>query len=161
MKKIILVRHAKAEDPSLNSDDFSRRLTERGKENAASLGRWLSDKVADRVLILSSPAKRTSSTAKRIAKALNYSPDNIVYKDSIYLSSLSNLSYILQESSEAYSEIILVGHNPGMSELLDYLSEKPEEPFRTCGCAILELSVENWSHTGRSCGKVTQRETPR
>lgn len=161
MKKLVLVRHAKAEDPSLQPDDFLRRLTDRGKANAELLGHWLQNKVKNNVLIVSSPAKRTRSTAKRIARALGIPPEEIVYKDTIYLSSLGNLSYVLQEIPENRSEIIMVGHNPGMSELLDYLSEKPEEPFRTCGCAVLDLNIERWVQLDRSCGKVHHRETPR
>jgi phosphohistidine phosphatase len=161
MKKLVLIRHAKAEDPTLNPDDFNRRLTDRGKANAQSLGSWLSDKVHGNPLIISSPAKRTRSTAKRIAQALGIAPDEIVYKDTIYLSPLSNLNYLLQETPENRTAIIMVGHNPGMSELLDYLSDKPEEPFRTCGCAILDLHVPRWALAARSCAKVIARETPR
>lgn len=161
MKKLILVRHAKAEDPALHADDFNRRLTDRGKANAESLGKWLSERVHGHPLIVCSPAKRTRSTAKRIARALGIPEDEIVFKETIYLSSLSNLNYLLQEMPENRTEIIMVGHNPGMSELLDYLSDKAEEPFRTCGCAILDLSINRWVHTDRSCGRVISRETPR
>jgi phosphohistidine phosphatase len=161
MKKLILVRHAKAEDATLNPDDFNRRLTERGKLNAEMLGKWLTDKVDEKALILCSPAKRTRSTAKRIAEALNIPSEEIVYKDTIYLSPLNNLNYLLQEIPEQWNEVIMVGHNPGMSELLDYLSQKHEEPFRTCGCAILELNIRRWNLIDRNCAQVIARETPR
>ncbi|MBM3420851.1 MAG: phosphohistidine phosphatase, partial [Bacteroidetes bacterium] len=84
MKKLIFVRHGKAEDPDNALNDFGRSLTEKGKEISSQMARRLAKREKEQVTIVTSPAFRALETALIFAGTLKTGYDNIVIREAIY-----------------------------------------------------------------------------
>jgi phosphohistidine phosphatase len=121
MKQIVIVRHAKTEVQQSGQDDFSRRLTDRGKRNAEDLGKYLklNDLIPDQMLV--STAKRTQSTAKRICAEIGLKEEGRSDLHALYAANLQTILYCLEEVSPKSERICLVAHNPGVQFLAEYL----------------------------------------
>lgn len=117
-QQLYLLRHAEAVSWSPLGNDFSRSLSSTGAGHALLLSKWASEALAAPDTILCSPAKRTRET---LAPLLIHWPQLLVstdYIDSMYGASL-NLLLTLAEDAFSYSDrLLMVGHNPGMLELL-------------------------------------------
>lgn len=146
-RKLTLIRHAKAEDDGA-SQDHLRRLNARGREDAASLGGWLKQQKALPELFVCSTAQRTRETLQ--AFSVNVPT---ILSDRAYLASTGELISILQQTDNAVRHVALVGHNPGLHQLVatlagDYAREADAEKlllkFPTCACAQLEAEFERW-----------------
>ncbi|HEY7772767.1 MAG TPA: histidine phosphatase family protein [Marinagarivorans sp.] len=122
-KQLILLRHGKS-DWNMGCSDFDRPLKKRGKRGAQRIGAYLRDNAMVPDLVLSSPAVRAKSTAEKCVKAMGLSADSIVYERELYESHAFTLFNVIQRQSAQPSCILLVGHNPGLSDLLSYLSEE-------------------------------------
>lgn len=145
MKRLLLIRHAKSSWKQLDGADIERPLNKRGKRDAPLMGKILRDLKIRPDLIISSPAKRALCTARMIAKILKYPRKKIVVRDKIYESGLSALLKIIQELDDSLATVILLGHNPDLTELAQYLSDYPVENIPTCGIFCLDLV--SWQDT--------------
>src|SRR5687768_1175410 len=112
MKELILVRHAKSSWKDQDLTDFERPLNKRGKRDAPFMGGLLKKITQSPDLIISSPAARALSTAKIIAKELDFPVDKIKKDIKIYLAEEVELFKIVKKISDKHQRIILVGHNP-------------------------------------------------
>lgn len=116
---LVIIRHAKAEPDTSAISDFDRALTPRGKEDAAAMGQRLAEKEIIPSLIISSAAKRTVQTAKRIARATGYPEDQIRRIDGLYHCTPSTLEHAVSALPADIATCFVVGHNPGVSEFAD------------------------------------------
>lgn len=118
MHELILLRHASATDATASQADLERALTEQGVAQARDAGRWLQQQGCQPALILHSPAQRTLETATLVREAV---PAATMQADEgIYEASAGELIALV----DAYSKIdslLLVGHNPGLEQLLALL----------------------------------------
>lgn len=144
MKCIYLIRHAKS-DWNNNLADFERPLNKRGKKDAPFMGIKLNELNPQLDLILASPAQRALSTAKGISKALNYNFDNIKFEETIYHSSYDNLNGIINNLDNSINNVALVGHNPGLTNFSNYLTNNYIDNIVTCGIVKIELDINNWN----------------
>lgn len=144
MKTLLLVRHAKAsrDDPSL--DDRDRPLTERGQRDAPKMGKRLAKRSIKADAIISSPAARARATAELMADELGYGRDRIQYDERIYDAEPEALLEIACDLDDALSTVMLVGHNPGFSELAQIFTDEIGD-LPTCGVAELRFSVAHWA----------------
>jgi phosphohistidine phosphatase len=116
-KELYLLRHGKS-DRSVDVDDFDRPLKKRGKQNSKQIGAYLQEQQLIPDLILSSPAKRAISTAKRV-RAASGNEELIIQQDMrLYASSVECLKMVLSKCSPEVQRVLLVGHNPELEELL-------------------------------------------
>ncbi|OOZ42342.1 hypothetical protein BOW53_00435 [Solemya pervernicosa gill symbiont] len=122
MKRLTILRHATASMMQLVADDFERTLEPRGEEEAAEMGRQLSKRQIKPEQLVSSPAKRAITTAAIVAGELHYPVDDIAIEAEIYNAELQTLLDIVQHFSNRFDHVMLVGHNPGLSELGHYLT---------------------------------------
>jgi len=143
-KTIILVRHAKSSWADEQLEDFERPLNERGLKDAPFMGQKLHEKGISPDLIISSPAFRAISTARRIGRELAYDLKSIRCESAIYEASNNQLVELIRQLPNDLDTIMLVGHNPGMHELCYYLTLKLPEDFPTCAVAILKLETNLW-----------------
>lgn len=114
--ELLLMRHAKS-DWSADTNDFSRPLKKRGRRAAKLIGRWLYEQGLIPDTILSSPATRTLKTAQRVCRQLNIAKSAIVCDPRIYEADAQSLLAILKNVCHK-RRVLLVGHNPGLEELL-------------------------------------------
>jgi phosphohistidine phosphatase len=144
MKTLLLVRHAKAsrDDPSL--DDRDRPLTERGPLDAPTMGKRLAKRGVKLDVLLASPAARARATAELIADELGYKRSRVAFDERIYDAEPESLLEIACGLDDALSTVMLVGHNPGFSEMAQIFTDEIGD-LPTCGIAELRFSVAHWA----------------
>ena len=124
MSTIILLRHGKS-DWKYDVDDYHRPLKRRGKDAALKVGQWLSENNYEPDLILSSPAERAYATAKICTKGLQLNPDQIKTDPRLYLASAKDIIGVIMENDWQEKCVLLVGHNPGLDDVVQHLSDAP------------------------------------
>jgi phosphohistidine phosphatase len=152
MKRLYLIRHAKSsrDDPDLT--DFERPLNKRGKEEVPVMGKRLKKSKIYLDLILSSPAKRALKTAKIIAKELGFPKKHIVTDDALYNASVTSLLNSIWNIDDAFQQVMLFGHNPGLTELAQYLTNVRIDNIPTCGIVCVDFDVHSWKKVGEGQG---------
>lgn len=151
MKTLLLTRHAKSswDDPAL--PDFDRPLNKRGKHDAPRMGKWLAKQDIIPSRIISSPARRARNTAKVFAKALAFPVEKIRYEDSLYGADCQQLLMLIRQISDHHDRILLVGHNPGITDAVNNLTDADVANVPTCGVAVIEFTANSWEEvTGKS-----------
>lgn len=129
---LIVMRHAKTEFAAASGDDFSRALMPRGTANAHAMGRWLHARYADLTQMVSSTAMRTRQTVAAVSAAWGDTPPPVRWEPALYLAELDTLLGVVE--AERQRGTLLVGHNPGLEDLVRYLLREPE---RSIGSASL------------------------
>ena len=117
--KLIVMRHAKTNLTSPTGEDFSRALTPRGSADALAIGEWLHGQCPAIARIVSSTALRTRQTVAALSVAWGDSPPETAWDPRLYLADLSTLLDVVE--AEFRYTTLLVGHNPGLEDLVRYL----------------------------------------
>ena len=161
MKMLTLIRHAKSswEQPELA--DLDRPLNKRGKRDAPKMGQRLVQKQLQPDLFITSPAKRAFTTAKAIAEEIGYGMDELVTDDRAYTADAAELLAILRDVDNAYHDVVLVGHNPAMTNLVNYLTSESIDNVPTCGIVRASFSVDAWSKLRRRTGELVWFDYPK
>jgi len=120
--ELMLLRHGKS-DWSTAVGDFDRPLNKRGKRDSKQVGVWLVAQGMEPELIITSPAKRARSTARRAAVSMNMVKSAMVRDGRIYAADVSDLLHVIRECPASVGRIMLVGHNPGFEDLVEYLAD--------------------------------------
>ncbi|UCE88325.1 MAG: histidine phosphatase family protein [Pseudomonadota bacterium] len=161
MKRLTLIRHAKSSWSEPGLADFDRPLNERGQRDAPKMGKHLRKHGLSPDLFVSSPAKRALTTAQTIAQALAYPSDAIRKLDAVYEASLATLLNVVHELDDNHSDIVLFGHNPGITVLANFLVGVHIDNVPTCGVVMIELAVDNWRDVERDCGRLLGFDYPK
>ena len=117
----MLLRHAKSDWGSDAVDDLARPLAERGCKAAERMGIWMRGHASVPDYVISSPAVRARETARILCEALGREAMQVVYEDSLYLADVGELLSLVRGFPGEAKSVMLVGHNPGLEELLVYL----------------------------------------
>ena len=164
-RKLLLLRHGKS-DWKTDKNDFDRPLQDRGKRGAQRIGVWLATNAMIPDYVISSPAERALVTAEKCCKAMGQGSDNILQQQKIYLADVDDLLEVLRQIPAEASRVMLVGHNPGLEELLLSLTggdvELAEDGklLPTATLAILEIE-ENWSDLKQGSARLLKVIRPR
>ena len=161
MKTLYLVRHAKSSWKYPNLDDFERPLNKRGRKSAPFMGTILKKLKAAPDVILSSPANRAAMTARIIADKIGYPPEKIHYSESIYEFSANALIHIIENLDDVVIKAMLVGHNPALTDLANYIGDKPISNIPTSGVFCADLNITSWAKISDHCGKLKFFEFPK
>lgn len=157
MKALTIIRHAKAELPEEYANDFDRPLTPRGRKDASHMAKLLAQLDPPVDWLISSPAVRTQQTAERIIEKLHLD-DNIAWQEAIYEADAESLMKVLSEAPQDMEHVVLVGHNPGMEELVAGLCTGAPPHLNltmTPGAlAHLHLEIFWWNQIRWGCGKL-------
>jgi len=161
MKELCLVRHAKSSWKYPKLDDFERPLNKRGRKNAPFMGRILHQLKVDSDLIISSPATRAAMTARILAYAIGYPLEGIRYVESIYESSEMDLIHILRDIEDRVNKVMLIGHNPALTQLANTIGNYPISNIPTSGVCCVALEITSWSGIDENRGKLKYFEFPK
>lgn len=135
MKKLFLLRHAKSDWHAGAADDFARPLNSRGQKDAARMGEWLVRNDYIPKIIIGSPAVRVRQTIKLLGKSV--SDIEVIWNENLYNASAETINAIAAEHLENFSAVMIVAHNPGISQAAFAYGGTGAMP--TCGLAVIEL----------------------
>ena len=161
MKTLYLVRHAKSSWKYPDLDDFERPLNKRGRKNAPLMGKLLKKLNVNPDIIVSSPANRAATTARMLAAKINYPLENIQYSEILYEFSEGALIQILKRIDDCVAKAMIVGHNPGLNNMANYLGNRQISNIPTAGVYCLDLNIASWTKIGQNCGKSIFFEFPK
>ncbi|MEN8729455.1 MAG: histidine phosphatase family protein [Desulfuromonadales bacterium] len=161
MKRLILVRHAKSSWKNPGLKDFARPLNGRGKQNAPMMGKRLLRSGILPEVVVSSPAKRAWSTARLIASEIHCKEENLIADSEIYEADVDILMEIIGNFSGDWQDVMLVGHNPGLTELAEMLTGQTLGNLPTCAICCIEFAVESWSEISHGSGRVYHYDYPK
>ncbi len=161
MKTLYLIRHAKSSWDNTELSDFERPLNKRGNRDAPFMANLLKSKNIQPDLLVSSSSLRAYSTAEYFAKEFNYPIEKIKTDERIYEATSKIIVEVIKEIEDSFSTVFLFGHNPGLSNIANIISDKLIEPMPTCCVAGFELKVNSWKELERHCGKHVLYEYPK
>jgi phosphohistidine phosphatase len=157
MKTLSIFRHAKAERADDYADDQDRPLTGRGEKDAAEMAGLLARLEPPVDWIVSSPSRRTRTTAELLAAELRFK-GQIAWHPAIYAAQAMTLLEVLATLPSMAEHAVLVGHNPGLEELVAGLCSGAPDRLRvrlaTAAVAQVELDIAYWSQTRWGCGTL-------
>ncbi|MEV6925457.1 histidine phosphatase family protein [Dactylosporangium sp. NPDC051485] len=155
VRTLILLRHAKAADPDDYATDIERPLTARGHRDAAAAGVWLRKAGLRPDAALCSTAVRTRETLDE----LDLRDVPVVYEHRIYVGPALDTLELVQQVDASVQTLLLVGHNPTLSDLSDSLAPRAlDGGLATSGLAVhrfegtwmdLETAPLTAQHTAR------------
>lgn len=160
MKTLLLARHAKSDWNSPAANDFERPLNQRGQQDAPLMASYLKQCGYSIGQIISSDALRAMQTAEHYRQCLKPGRDLISYHD-LYLASLASIVYLVQHIASSESTVMLVGHNPGMTEALNYYSTEPVDDMPTCSVGIIQFDINHWQDAAQYAGMLLGFEYPK
>lgn len=150
MKTLLILRHAKSSWKQPELTDHERPLTKRGQRAAIGVGKLLREEDLQPDLILSSTAVRARTTAEAVIEESGYEGE-IELRREFYPGEPEDYLATLRGLSDEYQRVMVVGHNPGLEELLDQLTgEMPG--LTTAALAQVALPIQSW----RELGEQTQ-----
>jgi len=155
MKKIIFVRHSRAEEQSSEITDFERSLTAKGKSVSRQMARKFRDMENDPGLIITSPAFRALETAFIFAAQFGVSYDKIRINSNLYFKAgIKTLFGLLKELDDSTDIITLFGHNPAFTEMPDRLSDSGCEFLTKTSVVCVTFNTGSWSEVSLDSGKI-------
>jgi len=161
MKKIYLIRHAKASSIEFGMSDFQRPLSKKGKSDAAYMAKRLKNFGILPDLVISSPAKRAKTTAKVIAETVGYEKSKIIFQESLYESSYQTYRYLLDSLDDSLNSIFIVAHNPTITEVGEILSGAILTNMPTCSIVCIEFDVQSFKDVKENSGKILFFDYPK
>lgn len=161
MKKLTLIRHGKSswDDPSLS--DWERPLKNRGKKDALLIGYKLEEEKIIPDKIISSSARRSYDSAKRIAECIKYPESNIAITDDVYLAGMLQLVKLIQNLKDKWKHVFLFGHNPYFTELANLYGKNRIINLPTTGVYQITFKCDKWADCSMDNGKNTYFLTPK
>jgi len=155
MKKLIFVRHGKAEDLDPDFSDFERSLTPKGKVVTRIMARKLRELEESTGIMVSSPAFRALETAFIFADEFKIDYENIKIKSLLYYKmNLKYLTEILSLASDDIDKITLFGHNPSFTDIPDRLCKEGCDFLPKSGVISISFDTGSWSEVQQRTGKI-------
>ena len=145
-KQLLLLRHAKAERISSEKADIDRILLPSGQDHARQIGNYIQNTIGTPDQILCSPAQRAQQTLME----LDLSPTNIKIERTLYGAYGSTLLQRIEEQSNSIITILLIAHNPSISQLASRLAGTYLSDLPTCGLVHLEINATCWSEVSEA-----------
>jgi phosphohistidine phosphatase len=161
MKRLTIMRHADARWQDAAIPDMERTLNRRGIGAAEAMARRLLELELVPDLLLVSPARRTQQTAEILARELSLAPRRVLREERLYLASAPDLLNVVQSTGPRIAHLMLVAHNPGVSELVKLLlPEGGHSGLATAAVCSIGFETAEWSAIARAGTKAVVREAP-
>ncbi|MFZ0283548.1 MAG: histidine phosphatase family protein [Bacteroidales bacterium] len=155
MKKLIFVRHGRAEEPTSMIPDFERSLTTKGKNISDQMAAILKTKEKDPGVFISSPAFRALETALVFARVFGTNPDAVILKSLLYnRATLNSFADIIEDIPDDINAITFFGHNPSFTEIPDRLSKDGCDFLPKSAIVGLYFKTDKWKGIVHEKGKI-------
>ncbi|NNE38073.1 MAG: histidine phosphatase family protein [Gammaproteobacteria bacterium] len=158
--QLLIMRHAKSDWDAQYGRDFDRPLSKRGLNNVQAMAGWLSNQGLAPDKVVSSPATRAKQTSSLLLKSMELDKKNISWDERIYEAGLGDLLKVIEDHCEGVQRLLLVGHNPGLDSLVQYLAmQQPQTTLTgklmtTAAIAVLDYGEGNISTDDGSAALV-------
>ena len=159
-KELYLLRHAQTLEKRHDESDAERLLTPVGAQNATRMGMNLKNKEIFPDMLVSSPAFRAQATAELVADQIGYDASKIHYNNEIYNASIRSLLKVVNNFKDEWNTVLLVGHNPAITYLAEYVTGEPIGDMSTCGLVCISLPQESWAMVSERNTKFKWYEHP-
>lgn len=160
MKILLLLRHAKSSWKDESLADQDRPLAKRGLRDAPRVGRLLNEENLLPELILSSTARRARQTVELVTEVAGYSGE-VSWLDDLYAAAPEEILELLSALPAYYTTVMVVGHNPGLEELMTLLTDQVDS-LTTAALAQIDLPVDGWDQvTDETQGKLVNIWRPK
>jgi len=166
MKQLLLVRHAKSERAAAGVKDMDRPLSARGLSDVPVMARKLANRLADSGValperIVASSACRTRETAEQFAAHLGLSEDRIQLDPQIYIAGESRLLQICRALDDDLDVVMLIGHNPAITDLLNLLCDNVRvDHVPAGGVAHLKIPERTWAALNADVAELESFDYP-
>jgi phosphohistidine phosphatase len=160
IKHLFLVRHALAVAPTPLQKDFERELSSRGVIEASKMGDRLHKLGVSPSVMVTSPANRCLTTASLIAEQLGFNTDQLIEDASLYETSVRTIMAVINDLSEHCEQAMIIGHNPYLTYLAEFLTHAEIGNIPTCGVAHITFENLTWSEVGGQTGQLVWFEYP-
>ena len=159
MKKLIIARHAKSswKDPTLR--DFYRPLNKRGKIDGPIMSNYLGEIFSSIDLLHSSSSVRTFETSDYFTSKINFK--KIKFDKDLYHSSSSLLVEKIRKYSNDYNSVMIIAHNPGLTNLINLITNIDLYNLPTTGTAVIEFNCYNWNDISKQNSKLVGLKFPK
>lgn len=161
MKTIILTRHAKSDWSNLHLSDFDRELNHRGLHDAPMMGKRLALRQVLPDLIIASTAKRAAQTAELIADNCQYDKETIQWDINLYHAPPSRIQEVIYAIPDSVQTVMIVCHNPGITDLVNSLAGTLCDNLPTCGMAAFSFEVSSWNEFNLAKKSLLFYDTPK
>jgi len=159
VRTLILLRHAKSDWQHEGLSDIQRPLNSRGHKDALTIGKWMAEHHLTPEWVLCSTAQRTRETLAQLNKSLTIPESLIQFEERLYQASLEQLLQLLDQCPQDLDQILLIGHNPGVEQLLGYLCGNTV-PLSSSGklmstATLAQVALpDDWKQLPEGCGKL-------
>lgn len=165
-RHLLLLRHAKSDWNAGAASDFERPLNKRGVKDALRMGRWMHAEDLAPDCVIASPARRARETSLMVCKELEIPERDIDFDPRLYEADVSNLLEVLADCPKTCKDVMLVGHNPGLADLLAWLWGEnislPEDGKLIPTATLARLRMpRDWTRLERGCGRTIVLTRPR
>ena len=144
MKRLIIIRHSKSSWKDLSLTDFNRPLNRRGKSDGPLMANYLMSKIDKIDYLHSSSSVRTFETSKYFIKKIQFG--KVEYDDSLFHSSATSILNMISNYLEDYQSVMIIAHNPGLTNLINNITNISLDNLPTTGLAEIEFNINSWSN---------------
>ena len=159
-RSLLLLRHARAFEKLNDQKDIDRELHSVGLQNATRMGINFEKKKLQFDIILTSPAARAKKTAELVAEQIKFDVAKIHTNPEIYEASVRTLLQVINNLKNEWTKVLLVGHNPAISYLAEYITNAEVGNIDTCGVVSIEFNKQKWSEISEGSGDLISYEYP-
>ena len=146
---LYIMRHAKSDWSGPQISDFERPINKRGTKNAMRIGGWMNENNHIPQKIISSPALRAKETIELVTEQISkFNLEDLTYEDELYLAGFTQLIEFINTYKDKVQSLMLVGHNPGIENLVNYLCDKSgdkETIVTTANLFIFKFSSDSFN----------------
>jgi len=161
MKTLVIVRHAKSSWDNPGLSDHDRPLNKRGLRDAPVMGARLAQWGPPVDRVISSSASRALATAEMVTQEMGLPWDEIHIEDTLYHATEEEVLDLIWEQEDYIDGLMVFGHNPGMTCLVNDLSDIDLGNLPTCGVVILQFDVESWTQIGEEIASKADFDFPK
>lgn len=154
MKYLTLIRHAEAQEPVTGQKDLERSLNRWGEINAPKMGVKLNELKLKPTKVYVSPAMRTTETSNLLIEQLDYPLGEVEIEALIYEASVGSLLNFVNSLDDSDHDVVIIGHNPSISYLCEYLTGEVIGNVPTCGVVRMKFNVDGWELISKDNGDL-------
>ncbi len=161
MRTLYICRHAKSSWADPGQDDFDRPLNERGLRDAPMMAQVFRERGEPVDLLVTSTAVRALTTANAFARELSMQGPRLLHEPRLYHASVGTINQVVNALPASAQRVMLFGHNPGFTEILEHFTGEYVDNVPTCGMARIDFTVNEWDLVGRDLGTLVWFDYPK